>query len=701
MFTFKYVLCFTILSLLAAPVLAQENTTISCADGVDNDGDGLIDCEDDDCQTLPHDGCSTCGEGITFADEVLEYSPGGNPFSSNHSAALGVSNWTGAFPSMNEYVSLGESGNIKLAFTNNLLTNSGDASDDLWIFEAGSAELSRLALRPANAFTEAQLQMLGITDSNMDGFYDVGNVLGTDGFDIDIVLPGYAAGTLLFDAISITDGRGGLPDSSPGPDIDAVCAISSVDLDCAGVVNGTSVLDDCGECLAPDDPAFNQSCTDCAGVVNGTSVLDDCGECLAPDDPAFNQSCTDCAGVVNGTSVLDDCGECLAPDDPAFNQSCTDCAGVVNGTSVLDDCGECLATDDPAFNQSCTDCAGVVNGSSVLDDCGECLAPDDPAFNQSCTDCAGVVNGTSVLDDCGECLAPDDPAFNQSCTDCAGVVNGTSVLDDCGECLAPDDPAFNQSCTDCAGVVNGTSVLDDCGECLAPDDPAFNQSCTDCAGVVNGSSVLDDCGECLAPDDPAFNQSCTDCAGVVKGTSVLDDCGECLAPDDLEFNQSCTDCAGVVNGTLVLDDCGECLAPDDPAFNQSCTDCAGVVNGTSVLDDCGECLAPDDPAFNQSCAGNVIYMPNAFSPNGDGLNDRFELFGRTALVRQVRQYMIYNRWGELVYYASNFDMNAQDHWWDGSLNGKVLPPATFVYKIEVEFMDGEVRSYQGSISLIR
>lgn len=95
------------------------------------------------------------------------------------------------------------------------------------------------------------------------------------------------------------------------------------------------------------------SCLDCAGVPNGSAVIDDCGECLQPDDPNFNPSCTDCAGVRNGSAIIDDCGECRLPDSPAFNASCRDCAGVVNGTAVLDNCGACLQTNDPDFNQSC------------------------------------------------------------------------------------------------------------------------------------------------------------------------------------------------------------------------------------------------------------------------------------------------------------------------------------------------------------
>lgn len=94
--------------------------------------------------------------------------------------------------------------------------------------------------------------------------------------------------------------------------------------DCAGIVNGSAVLDSCGLCLQPADSAFNESCRDCAGIINGMSFIDSCGSCFAPTDPLFNISCLDCNGELEGPAVIDLCGECLDPDDPLFNMTCTE-----------------------------------------------------------------------------------------------------------------------------------------------------------------------------------------------------------------------------------------------------------------------------------------------------------------------------------------------------------------------------------------
>src|SRR5690606_31343395 len=115
----KIITLFAILCI--SHVFAQENSAIACGDGIDNDGDGQIDCLDGECGTLPNDGCSTCGEGITFADSVIEYLPGcPTNIDEFPESTLGVSD-----AAADETVLyLGEGGILKLGFTNNLLTNS-------------------------------------------------------------------------------------------------------------------------------------------------------------------------------------------------------------------------------------------------------------------------------------------------------------------------------------------------------------------------------------------------------------------------------------------------------------------------------------------------------------------------------------------------------------------------------------------------
>ena len=643
-FTF---LLIAMLMLLGGSALAQENSAAACADGIDNDGDGLIDCEDGDCVALPNNGCSTCSDGRSFADVVISYEPGCFIRDPSPQGALGSADYNGSPLALGQFCFLGDGGKLKLGFTNNLLTNSGDGAGDVFVFEIGGAiENCDISLRPEDAATETALIAAGITDPDGDGYYYFDYISGaTTALDIDAFVPGLAAETLLFNAIEIRD----IPDRgctglTPGADIDAVCALSLV--------------------LPPD----------CAGTPGGTAILDSCDVCLEVTDPAFNQSCSDCAGVPNGTSILDDCGVCLQPNDPSFNQSCADCAGTPNGTAIFDDCGLCLEPTNPLFNTLCLDCEGIPNGTAILDSCGVCLQPDDPTFNATCLDCEGIPNGTAILDSCGVCMQADNPSFNASCTDCAGVVNGTSIVDECGVCLEANDPSFNASCTDCAGVVNGMSILDDCGVCLTPSDPSFNASCSDCEGTPNGTAVLDSCGVCMQPNNPDFNASCTDCAGILFGTAVVDSCGVCGPP------------------------------PGAVGFSESCRDCNDELFGNALLDSCGVCLLPSDPDFDQSCitaASIEVFLPTAFSPNGDGTNDFLRIFTRNGGPLEVTSFQVFDRWGNGVYSTTEQSLGFATPLWDGQVNGEPAETGIYVYVLQVATRSGLTKTVTGEVTLMQ
>lgn len=147
------------------------------------------------------------------------------------------------------HVSLGLGGLLELAFTDNLLTNSGDSSVDLWIFETGApqggeTERTFVAVRP----TAATLALSGFSGTmGANGFFEVGSAGGsTDGIDIDLFFRSFAPGVLQFDAIQLVDrdynpALGG----SHGADIDAVGAISSVapiPIPPASLLLGTGVI---------------------------------------------------------------------------------------------------------------------------------------------------------------------------------------------------------------------------------------------------------------------------------------------------------------------------------------------------------------------------------------------------------------------------------------------------------------------------
>jgi gliding motility-associated-like protein len=94
---------------------------------------------------------------------------------------------------------------------------------------------------------------------------------------------------------------------------------------------------------------------------------------------------------------------------------------------------------------------------------------------------------------------------------------------------------------------------------------------------------------------------------------------------------------------------------------------------------------------------NVVEVPNAFSPNGDGLNDKLRVLGYD--VASI-EYMIFNRFGELIYQTANVN-EAFYKGWDGSYNGEVQETDVFVYLIYVEFNDGTKETVTGNVTLLR
>jgi gliding motility-associated-like protein len=95
-----------------------------------------------------------------------------------------------------------------------------------------------------------------------------------------------------------------------------------------------------------------------------------------------------------------------------------------------------------------------------------------------------------------------------------------------------------------------------------------------------------------------------------------------------------------------------------------------------------------------------VYVPTAFSPNGDAVNDIFYIIGSKG-VRIIKEILIYNRWGELIFRDENFQTGDPSHGWDGTYRGKNLMPDSFTYKIIAEMKNGEVNDFTGAFTLLR
>ncbi|MEM6967217.1 MAG: gliding motility-associated C-terminal domain-containing protein, partial [Bacteroidota bacterium] len=94
-----------------------------------------------------------------------------------------------------------------------------------------------------------------------------------------------------------------------------------------------------------------------------------------------------------------------------------------------------------------------------------------------------------------------------------------------------------------------------------------------------------------------------------------------------------------------------------------------------------------------------VFIPNAFSPNGDDFNDRFTVFANS-LVAEVLLLQIFDRWGEVVFDARNFLPNDELLGWDGTLRGKRMMTGVYVYRVEVRLADGSIEKYAGDVTLM-
>jgi gliding motility-associated-like protein len=91
--------------------------------------------------------------------------------------------------------------------------------------------------------------------------------------------------------------------------------------------------------------------------------------------------------------------------------------------------------------------------------------------------------------------------------------------------------------------------------------------------------------------------------------------------------------------------------------------------------------------------GNDFFIPNAFSPNGDGNNDVLEVYGTGLATVKMK---IFNRWGEKI-----FDSGNQWGGWDGTFKGQLQNPGVYTYYVEGVYLNGKVREKRGSITILR
>jgi gliding motility-associated-like protein len=108
-----------------------------------------------------------------------------------------------------------------------------------------------------------------------------------------------------------------------------------------------------------------------------------------------------------------------------------------------------------------------------------------------------------------------------------------------------------------------------------------------------------------------------------------------------------------------------------------------------------------ETSFNLRPSNCNIYLPTAFSPNADGINDVFSLFPDVFADGLIGNVTIFDRWGGEVLRVEDIALSPESKLWDGKYRGKQAMPGVYVYSITVELDNGLTTTYEGSVNLVR
>ncbi len=143
-----------------------------------------------------------------------------------------------------------------------------------------------------------------------------------------------------------------------------------------------------------------------------------------------------------------------------------------------------------------------------------------------------------------------------------------------------------------------------------------------------------------------------------------------------------------------------------PQYRLDCTNCpAPVANPQStttytvnLLDNYG-CRNSGNITVNVLCGNMNFFMPNTFSPNGDGQNDVF--YPRGTGVFRIKSLTVFNRWGEIVFDKKDFAPNDRSAGWNGTYKGQPASGDVYIYMMEVLCENNSVVPAKGNVTLLR
>ncbi len=137
-----------------------------------------------------------------------------------------------------------------------------------------------------------------------------------------------------------------------------------------------------------------------------------------------------------------------------------------------------------------------------------------------------------------------------------------------------------------------------------------------------------------------------------------------------------------------------------PASILSCTNCpnpvANPLNSQDIIVTATDSMGCEATSQVALIVGNYqLYAPTAFSPNGDGVNDMFQIFPENGSIAQVNHFSIYDRWGNQLLEKKQPAIKALN--WDGTANNQSINPGVYTWLLSFELIDGRKEVLSGTV----
>ena len=217
---------------------------------------------------------------------------------------------------------------------------------------------------------------------------------------------------------------------------------------------------------------------------------------------------------------------------------------------------------------------------------------------------------------------------------------------------------------------------------------------------------------------PIINSLPYDFKGLPNGvySIVLTDKDNCVLTKTFTFDSS-SSISVDINPVYIIDEGDQVtLNPEingdfdfiqwNPSTYLSCNDCLNPISKplsdisyTVIVTDKNGCQ--DQASLQIKIRKKLnVFIPNIISPNHDGINDEFTVYTDDDVVL-VKSMKIFHRWGGQVFARTDFEPNDPKLGWNGIYNGQQENPAVFVYLIELQLKNGDVKIFSGDVTLMR